>query len=199
MALPPRHVPAIPSPLNPTIPKTPVRQQTRGSYARTGTRKTSGSISLTQRLMRQKAAEAWKSLSARDVVSNVSAATVITGLKPNTAVGSWQSNYPVKKEDPQVIEIDIGDCREEPMSVNAFDGGGMGLWIVGMNLEKQTLIRYHDKDPLDGNGALDDAFPSHERRPRSPRLLTIQRILSAIGVLCLAGIMSAIWLRKAAF
>ncbi|KAI1640268.1 hypothetical protein F4809DRAFT_476723 [Biscogniauxia mediterranea] len=63
------YTPSVPSPLNPSSPDMPSsRRSRRGSNIRVA-RKMGGQLSPTQRLMRQKAAAAWRSMTLRSVIA----------------------------------------------------------------------------------------------------------------------------------
>ncbi|KAH6659580.1 hypothetical protein BKA67DRAFT_529723 [Truncatella angustata] len=198
-----RYAPPIPSPLNPTggLPIS-THQYKRNNHSRVGARKPSGLVSPTQRLMRQKAAEAWRSLSSNNTVHSATSATVIRGLKPEMVDISRRQSFVVAdrsswREEEEKLGVD--GRAEQPIFFDAFDGGNMGLGIVTMDIEKQPLLRHYDSAPRSkaaAAAAAQNVLPLYEHRPRGPTSLTRRRLILVVGIVCVIMLVSTFWPNK---
>lgn len=196
---PPResqYLPAVPSPLNPTYPpQTPSRQQRRCSRSRAAFKKSNGPISPSQRLMRQKAEAAWKSLASKRTMVEVRSATMKTvtrSVKPEIIqietrrVKSAPADVAVTKALPR-----ISGYTQQTLLVDAFDGGNMGLGIMmETDLEKQLMAAYSDFDTMKASWPV-HVLPTFDHHIRGPTIMTQQRILMTLGILCFMGVMSS--------
>ncbi|KAI0132740.1 hypothetical protein BJ170DRAFT_680620 [Xylariales sp. AK1849] len=168
------YTPAIPSPLNPTSPPTPPpRRQSRGSPIRSA-RRTSGPVSPTQRLMRQKAAAAWQSLALENAVMSSASA----------CEGGRRQSFAIEVEPAEKSDIVFEECSQGHL-VEGLGFGGMGLDLVALDIEKQALI---NRDDFGAEAS--SLLPEHEYRQRGPRTAKRGRAWAALGILCIAGVMS---------
>ncbi|KAK6075954.1 hypothetical protein SCUP234_07454 [Seiridium cupressi] len=184
------YTPVVPSPLNPTNPQRPTGPQRRGSYSRTASRKPGAPVSPTQRLMRQKAAAAWRSLAFKSEIPSITSAQIVKAAKPEVVEIARRQSFASEETHFQDQNVGMGDLGEQLVFVDAFDGGNMGLGIISVGSEKQPLIGNHGYNTVVVTGAY-DALPTHEQRPRRPRILTRQRLSLAVGILCIVGVLSA--------
>ncbi|ETS83335.1 hypothetical protein PFICI_05211 [Pestalotiopsis fici W106-1] len=190
--------PTVPSPLNPTSPQTLSRQPKRYSRSRTSFKKGNGPVSPSQKLMRQKAEAAWKSLASRRTVE-VHSATMeivtrsakpkIVQIEPRQSVGP--ASAAIKKTPSQAYGY-----GQQPLFVDAFDGGNMGLGImVETDIEKQSMVAYSDFGALKASRP-SNVLPSFEYRLRGPTIMTQQRILLTLSMICIMGILSSFFSHK---
>jgi hypothetical protein len=126
--------------------------------------------------MRQKAAEAWRSLALRNAVMTNQPAFQGSGGQSFVA-------------EPHVAETDI--IQNSPQTLPNEGFGGMGLGIVMGDMEKQLLVGGDDFG-MELSGGLSSALPDYARRPRGLRAITRSRLMLALGgIICLMGAISA--------
>ncbi|KAF7523889.1 hypothetical protein G7054_g11622 [Neopestalotiopsis clavispora] len=191
-----QYLPAVPSPLNPASPpQTPSRQQRRCGRSRASFKKSNGPISPSQRLMRQKAEAAWKSLASKQRTIEVRSATMKTvtrSAKPEIIqIESRRAKFAVADATVKKPSLYIKSYTQQALLVDAFDGGNMGLGIMmEMDVEKQLMASYSDCDTMKASWP-PIVLPTFDHHIRGPTIMTQQRILMTLGILCFMGVMSS--------
>ncbi|KAI1104121.1 hypothetical protein F4804DRAFT_207698 [Jackrogersella minutella] len=161
--LPPReqaYMPYKPSPLNPSNFETLPKQQRRSDQCRSVKHEQSP----TQRLMRQKAAAAWRTMSSRDATISSHAQTIAKEVDEK-ASAQMEDSCPVRTA---AVHYSEDKCHDADVAAQQID------------MEKQTLAdgNYHRV-----NWTPKTNYPLH--------LLTAKRLIIAIGILCVIGVLSA--------
>ncbi|KAI1503096.1 hypothetical protein F5X99DRAFT_135253 [Biscogniauxia marginata] len=201
------YTPSVPSPLNPSSLDTPSsRRPRRGSYIRVA-RKMGGQLSPTQRLMRQKAAAAWRSMTLRSVIAGypsinhdinfgVSPPTLTPIPVPAPAPAPAPTPTLVSRQGPTNRDTSDSTMRDEDEQLGIPTGEyhDIDLDAVEVDTEKQPLIACEE-----GRQTGSMAPPSSEtakyssyKRTRRSKVLTRRRVLTAVGILCAVGIWTAI-------
>ncbi|KAI1143160.1 hypothetical protein F5Y05DRAFT_144921 [Hypoxylon sp. FL0543] len=156
------YIPRIPSPLNPLSTDAPPRRQRHDNC-----RAAKHEQSPTQRLMRQKAAAAWKSMSSSDptIIDHAGGTHGEIGMEPRTQI---EDSYPALTDTAYDVKIATEtQCQEADLGARRED------------MEKQALVEGdHQEDRL-----FETAHFSH---------ITTRRLIVTLGILCIGGILSII-------
>ncbi|OTA69543.1 hypothetical protein K449DRAFT_96291 [Hypoxylon sp. EC38] len=154
------YIPHIPSPLNPSNTETPPRRQRRNDYCRA----TKYGQSPTQRLMRQKAAAAWRSMSSLDNFIMDSTRTGHDEVRANPGE-QMEDSYPACSDKEHYTETVRGNqLREVDLNVRESD------------MEKQALVESdYQEDRL-----LEAAYLSR---------ITTRRLITTLGIMCILGVL----------
>ncbi|KAI4603640.1 hypothetical protein KJ359_003456 [Pestalotiopsis sp. 9143b] len=198
---PPRdgqYQPAVSSPLNPTCPQDPSRQQRRCGRSRASFRKPSGPVSPSQRLMRQQAEAAWRSLASKRPAQVVQSATVetVTRSAARPAVVQIERRQSIAGPEEAAVKKEAeppAEHRGRPtLFIDTTDRQQMVLGIlVEDDLEKQQL------GPCSDFGTIKRSWLHHvlpaalEHRIRGATIMTQQRMLLTVSILCVMAILSA--------
>ncbi|KAI0008594.1 hypothetical protein F4779DRAFT_429892 [Xylariaceae sp. FL0662B] len=159
--------PSIPSPLNPFNPETLPGRHRRGCDSRFA-RKSSGPLSPTQKLMRQKAAAAWRSMVLRNAVLDLARARRELDWEMGRDIGGDAA-------DDEFVTISIEQHHE------------VDLDIMGLNTEKQPLVDTKDVGDTSSPELAEEPY----RWNQSMRVLTTRRLVAVVGMVCVLGILSA--------
>ncbi|KAI1079186.1 hypothetical protein F5B20DRAFT_184122 [Whalleya microplaca] len=171
--LSPTYTPNIPSPLNPSSPETLPRRYGRGCDARVA-RKTSGPLSPTQKLMRQKAAVAWKSMVVRNAVLDLAR----TREELDRHWGGQETDCGLRGEaaDDGFVTLSVEPYQE------------VDLGVVGIDMEKQPLVETTElRDAGFSKLAGEPCRWNHQPLP----MLTRRRLVVVVGIVCIVGIVAA--------
>ncbi|KAI0890226.1 uncharacterized protein GGS22DRAFT_10146 [Annulohypoxylon maeteangense] len=162
--IPPReqsYMPHTSSPLNPSNPKASLRRQKRDEQSRTVKHEQSP----TQRLMRQKAARAWRTMSSRDSTSASHARTTHNDgdnmISREQINGSHPGHSRTEYLPESKYQDDIPSIRQIDMEKQAFADG-----------------RYREEWPPERN------YPFHSS--------TTKRLIIIMAILCIVGTVSAL-------
>ncbi|KAI0600958.1 hypothetical protein F4775DRAFT_516278 [Biscogniauxia sp. FL1348] len=215
------YTPSVPSPLNPSSPDTPSsRRPRRGSHIRVA-RKMGGQLSPTQRLMRQKAAAAWRSMTLRSVIAgypsihheinfgvpppvpslapvSAPALTPIAVTLPAPALAAAPAPTPVSGPKQGMINRDTRDNttrnKPEPPVIPGGEYDDIDLDDVEVDTEKQPLIACEEGRQVGGMASPSSEIAKYSsyKRTRHSKVLTRRRVLTAVGILCAVGIWTAV-------
>ncbi|KAI5921657.1 hypothetical protein F4810DRAFT_326610 [Camillea tinctor] len=216
------YTPSVPSPLNPSSPDTPssTRRPRRGSYIRVA-RKMGGQLSPTQRLMRQKAAAAWRSMTLRSVIAGYPSinheinfipppapslgpvpAPVLAPVAvtvPPSALAPASAPAPVLVPKQATINRDTRESTTRSKTERPVTPVGeyhdIDLDDVETGTEKQPLIACEEGRRQVGGltpPSSETAKYSSYKRSRQSKVLTRRRVLTAVGILCAVGLWTAV-------
>lgn len=193
-----QYLPAVSSPLNPTCPQDPNRQQRRCSRSLASFRKPSGPVSPSQRLMRQQAEAAWRSLASKRPAQVVQSATVetVTRAAARPAVVQIERRQSIAGPEEAAVKKQAeppAEHRGRPtLYIDTTGRQHIGLGIlVEDDLEKQQLGPCSDFGTIK-RSRLHHVLPAAlEHRIRGPTIMTQQRILLTVAILCAMAILSA--------
>ncbi|KAI1415747.1 hypothetical protein F5Y13DRAFT_135851 [Hypoxylon sp. FL1857] len=157
------HIPRTPSPLNPLSAEAPPQRPKRNGHCRAAKHEQSP----TQRLMRQKAAVAWKSISSENPAIRNHAQTIQDEIraKPSTQI-----------EDPYPALADM-EYHRKAMTASQCHEGDLGVRQADM--EKQAFV----EGGYQGAMLLEMGHVSH---------ITTRRLITTLGILCILGVLSII-------
>ncbi|KAI2623489.1 hypothetical protein GGS26DRAFT_220414 [Hypomontagnella submonticulosa] len=156
------YAPQIPSPLNPLSPETSRRHRRKRR-----SRAVKHEQSPTQRLLRHKAAVAWRLMSPQDGNAINPLQTIDDGAEKNAIEQKEGSHHVCTAVGYPLKSVSIGKCQET------------NNVLPGIDMEKQAFV---DDDHL-GDW-------SSELRQIS-NVLTTRRLVLTIGLLCVVGVLSA--------
>lgn len=156
------YTPHIPSPLNPSSTETPPRRQRRNDYCRAAKHEQSP----TQRLMRQKAAAAWKLMSLDTSIMNY-AQTARDEVRADLRE-HMEDSYPTCSDKEHYTEaMGVNQLREVDLDVRRSD------------MEKQALVEGdYQEDRL-----LEAPYLSH---------VTTRRLIMMLGIMIILGVLTII-------
>ncbi|KAI0834066.1 hypothetical protein F5Y06DRAFT_177723 [Hypoxylon sp. FL0890] len=157
------YIPRIPSPLNPLSTETQPKRHRRNDHSRA----TKHEQSPTQRLMRQKAAAAWKSISSDDgaITNHSSRLRNEVGAKLSTQM---EDSYPALTDTAYHAKAVLANqCHEADSDVRQGD------------MEKQALVEGDSRE----DRLFETGYFSH---------ITTRRLIITLGLLCIVGILSII-------
>ncbi|KAI1779623.1 hypothetical protein F4818DRAFT_147340 [Hypoxylon cercidicola] len=161
------YIPDFPSPLNPSSPEPPLSRCRRCRIARS-------EQSPTQKLMRHKAAMAWRSMASREVFLRASIQRTCDEIYTNMT----NTNEQEKEDDPLNSTIPTSSNDNTPaVPVERYEEIDLG--VRNVDTEKQGPVDDYRDISLETSSYL-----SH--------LLTTRRLATAVGFVLFIGMLSAV-------
>ncbi|XXG94279.1 hypothetical protein Hte_000533 [Hypoxylon texense] len=169
------YIPDIPSPLNPSSPEPPLSRCRRCRIARS-------EQSPTQKLMRHKAAMAWRSMASREVLLRAS----IQRTRDEISTNITNINEQRKGEAPIIntaATVAAAPTTSQSALVTLVEGCEeieIDLGVRNIDTEKQRFVSHDYRDI------------SLETSSYLSHLLTTRRLATAVGFVLFIGILSAV-------